>query len=1848
MKRIGFLLTMMIVPLIIMGQNYSKLWSEVEQAQNNDLPKTALTSINKIIRIANSKGDSDHLAKALIVRMCLANQLSPDSAESMLPQVEKTCNNRKTPSDRCIYKTLLGWLYKCRTTDRDPQTKNKAISAFKEATSDPSALATAKADDYMALLTKGEDSKYYNHDMLSVIFSFVANELEDMYMPEAQKLAATVMGKEIEWYKTHQMREAAMLAKIDSVNILSYGSKSFYEQITKEYGDLPVSTQAYALLCSYYNDKEAYLLGKDVLKRYPKTKHTNHIKNILSKIEQPTLSINTNDINTYPGEEVKLIYNYKNTKNATLRYYRLPFAACDTAWLNLKAKNYPKYARNADFTLPLPIRKGEPYDKFKDTITFTVPNPGIYLVEIGGSDYDNSYSIINVSRLAIMQLPQPEQKLRICVADYKNGKPVPYSTIRLRNVNRDTVRWMQYVSDERGELVLRNLKGNTDIFALTEDDKALPPVDMVYSRDYNWNRYSRNTYTEIYTDRAIYRPGQQVKIGGFVHQQDDDSTWVIAEQSLDLFIRDANYKKLQTITVVTDEFGAFNTDFTLPQECLNGTFSIQSTINGNTSFKVEEYKRPKFKVTISKPTDGYVLGDTITVTGQVMTYSGLPLANTTVYCSNERKQTWWFRYADKEAPFILRDTVTTDDEGKFSLPVALSIPKRSDDGYWRPMCYSYNISAKATADDGETEESSLTITAGNTKTFVTLDIPPIICKEQMPALAVTQNNAMGEAGDGEGKYYLICDTDTLRRGTLQFNKPDQLSFISQLPSGEYKLIVLPTGETKLYYGQYAYFNLLSINDTKPLGTKPLQLWHSSDEFSYTKPVDILVATPLKDMWLRYDIIANEQVAESKIIQISDTVTHILLPWNEKYGRGAHIIFALYSNGNLHSQSFVLTKPLPNKELKLQWSSFRDKLQPGSTEHWTLRVLHQDKPVEASILATMYDASLDKFGHHSLPFGLSFDRNVPQTYWTSTRNYTFSASLQKGYNRLTEESFDFTEIDRYLLDENPFHYRGRIALLSAAAGRDFMLREVALTKRARSNAKARRPAMAEEEADVDYYSDDEEDADITGNVEMRSNFNETAYFTSTLRTDAQGEATIDFTMPESLTSWNFKALAHTRDVSYGFLNNVIVVQKPLMVQANMPRFLRSGDQTSLAVTIRNNTDLPQSGKAQLVIINAQTGQQIKLLTNTFAIEPGKTETIDFPFQVSGDQSMLICRYAALTDEFSDGEQQYLPVLSDLQKTVSTVPFMINDGQTHTFPLDSLHYNPNATHSLLTVEYTGNPAWTAISALPSTVNYQTKCATQLAINYNALTLMRQIIKRNPQLTDAISQWQQQDSVPTYFAQLQKNPELKIVALQNTPWVGDADHERSRLDNLMQDDQTLTLKQASMLHKLKEMQTYEGGWQWFPGMPASTWLTIDIAEMLSNTRALCPDATDEIDELLAPALRFLDTEAAEEVTYIKKYKTKYVPTLWMRYLYAKSLYSADFAKSKTVKYLVKRLQKSSRSYDLYNKAMAAVILQRAARTKQADLTLKSLMEYTVSTPEMGRYFDSRRAPNFWSMYKVPTQVAAIDALQLIHPDDKQALQEMRLWLLQSKHTQMWDEPLAATRAISCLLSDGMLAAPTALPSQLDLNLTTQEVIPVQEYASIEPFVQAGYIKATFTDSLLAATPQSLTVRQSAATVEQPLSYGAAYLQSWLPAIETPAAGSELRLTCQYYKETADGWMLLTNGQSPVINGLSKGDRIMVRYDIDASRDFDFVALRDGRPACLEPTSTASGYEWRQGCYRSVEDDGTIWYFDSLSKGHHVIEETYDVDRIGRFTSACPQVQCQYAPEFSARATAITLAIE
>lgn len=1819
------LIVAMLMPMFCMGQSLSKLWKEVESAQEKDLPKSAVTALDKIIDIAQDKNNQTELIKAYITRISVVRDISADSAAAMLPRIESLINKMPEGADKCLWRMVKGWIHAKKRIDFRKTDNEKAIAAFRAASTNPAVLAKASSKTYMPLLDKGNDSKYYGNDMLSVVYPFMAEQLRSIGSEEAKILASEIMHSEIEWYRTNGNRPATMLAKIDSARILDRETTTFYRSILNQYNDLPLSTEAVAWLAEHETNKDAYELILETLKKHPNTLQTNALKNTLAKITRPEIDCHTSYKTILPGKKANIYLNHRNISSAKLSYTRLPYAASDSIYDNLKSKDLAKLAQSEDFQFALQLKHGQPYENMRDTVSMTLPQSGIYIIKIETAEAGSNYQVIHVSNLAVMQLPMPHKKVKISVVNYQNGKPEANAHVKLKHILKNAVTWQDLDTNSDGEIIVESSKNLVEIFASTQEDKALQGISLTRSYEEAWNRPDNNTNISLHTDRAIYRPGQVVKVGGFLYNKEDDSTYVLPETRIDIELFNANHKSIEKAVVKTDELGAFGTEFTLPQECMNGTFRI-NTGYGSKTFKVEEYKRPKFHVVINEPNFAYTLGDTITLSGEVKTYTGLPLSNTKLYCSSQRIRSRWFYYEDTEVPLTTCDTISTDADGHFALRVILTRPEESRYSFHRYF-YTYNINVRATADDGETEESSISLFASNLYAWVDIEIPDVICKEKMPRIIATQSNCMGKAVEGNGRYAITVGKDTIQTGNIAYNLDNQFNFLKSLPSGSYSIHLLPTDDTNWYHCTTKHFSILSLNDSKPIGKEPLQVWQSDESFTYGHPTTVLVGTPLADAWLHYDLIANEKVIDSRIIHLSDTITRFEYTYKPEYNKGIHAQYAIYSNGNLYRKSVIINKPLPDKDLQTHWSSFRDRLQPGSEEKWTLHITKNGKPVNASLLATMYDASLDKFGSHRLPFSLSYDRSFPIHTWISMSNTYFSTSTAKSLNLLEEGMLSFTKPSGELFNYGRAIYKNYVALDGAAP---MVFREVAASKKVGSRIEEvyeadAMPAAAEE--------------DLTASTELRTNFNETAFFTSTLKTNAKGEARIEFKLPESITSWNFRALAHTANVDYAFIDTLIVVEKPLMVQANMPRFLRNGDKTMLSVSIINNTERAQSGKAQLSLIDAQTGKQIKLLTQAFSLKAKENTVVDFAVDASAETPLLICKYVGVTKDFSDGEQQYLPVLADLQKTLTTVPFTLTDTQSHSFSLKELDYNPKAVNSTISVEYTGNPAWTAIEALPSTINYQTRCATNLAINYSALAMMRKIMHDNPQIKTLAEEWKKNPQAESPLLALENNPELKQFILSETPWVLESDQARLRLEELLQSEETLTLKQASMLDKLKEMQTASGGWQWFPGMSPSTWLTIDITEMLVRTRNLCPATASELTPMINRAIAFLDKKADDEVKFIKQDKDKVIPTLWMRYLYITA--KGQWEKTSTRKYLLNRLAESSTLYDLYDKAMAATVLQATGKEKEANLTLKSLMEYSVSTPEMGRYFDSRRAPMSSSMYRIPTQVAAIEALNAISPNEKGTVSEMKIWLMQSKHTQDWNSPLTATHAIQCMLSGGMLSAPTALPAKLQLTTTGGKSVNINDKATINPFVQIGYVKAQMPTETLGSAPREITVQQSAATIEQPLSYGAVYLQNYLPSSEISASGSEMQLSVTYLRETANGWEPIANGTT-----LHKGDRIKVRHEIFATRDFDFVTLRDGRAACMEPVSATSGYNWRY--YREVEDAATNYFFDQLRKGTHAIEEEYNIDRTGTFTTACPQVQCQYAPEFTARARNFTFKVE
>ena len=1970
MKKCFAILWIFLVGMVgAQAQSYSKLYKEVAEAYSRDLPKSAIASLDRIINKAQQQGDADQLLKAMMARMQASLQISPDSAEAMMPRFIQICESQTSEPAQSVYQLVLGWLLQSQDSRLHPLSADSAYIALSKAVSNPQALRQARSKDWCAILEMGKDSRIYQDDMLSVIFPFAARQLRSLNTNKGDSLAAQAMHKEIEIYATHAMPAAQMMAMIDSARICGVEDSVFYSSLIKKFGNLEDITQAYVWLARNTNDSIAYAVANKALQRYPRSKDANTLKNIVLRLTQPNASITT----TTKGDSMLAIISHTNLNEITLGLSLTPYAAYSPQILNIKDRDYGHLYSNPVMEKRIRLTASDPWRQVSDTIKIPRPKIGVYIIKVGAPNIKEQYSLFYASRLAVIQLPLPNEKVRVCVVDAFSGEPQANAAIKTATQNGTTTLWQTLHADKDGEIVLPSPRTAIDLYPATPADSALPAVSLIRSYSYSWDRINSDRYASIHTDRAIYRPGQRVKVGGFLYSKTGDSTAVIPSAPITLTLHDANGKKIESVSTLTDEFGSFGAEYTLPQHCLNGTFSIRHE-RGYTSFKVEEYKRPNFRVTLLQPTTGYSLGDTVLIHGKAETYSGFPLSDTEVICSTVRNGSWWFRSPSYIGSLTTqKDTILTDSEGNFTVRVALIAPKNEGkQNYW-PEFYSFTLTARATALDGESEEASLRLSAGTAKASVQTNIPDMLCREQPPRLTATQTNSAGQSVDGKGKYILFAGSHSLeeiikqlqkdsinsanggissasgsfsaannelysanggsfsangssysanggsfpanggafpantngnkpfakaitaiRNGQVSFQKNGGLDSLFSLPTGEYTIVIRPSDDENLYHAFAKTFTVFSLSDNKPASTAPLQLWQSGD-FNKRDTVDVLLSTALRDAWLHYDIMAGERLVHSERIAVSDTVLHFRYHWDEDWKTGAHIQFAVYRDGKLYTRSLVLTKPVPNKKLRIKWETFRDKLQPGASETWTLRITKDGKPVSASILATMYDASLDKFAPHALNFALTYPRFVPRLNWSPFYPTNYYTNLTKGLSYHTESARNYTRLNLFGVGRNgiggyvlgnSIKYKG-IGRKYNSIGRKYNsiahydLEEVAVAPQmtmakmdrvvADSFIAESAPAIGNNEA---AQGAKQENADILSNTALRSDFSETAFFAPALRTDANGEARIQFTLPQSLTRWNFRALAHTQDLCYGTLDTVAVVSKPFMVQANIPRFLREGDKAFIAVSILNNDSLPHSGRVQLAIIDAPTGKQLpsylnvpSVMTRSFSVKAKKDTVILFPVDAMEGHPLFICRYSASSGDFIDGEQQYLPVLSALQQTQSTVPFTLTNSKPAIVSLKSLDYKKNSPCQRLTVEYTGNPAWTALNALPTTLNYQTHCLTQIAANYCALTLLQQILQQNPQIRSLLAT--RADSVPAVMLPLANNAALKQLILSETPWISAADRERERLSGLKDDSTTMAMKQATMLQHLQQMQSGDGGWQWYPGMKPSTWLSLDVAEMLVRLKTLAPAATSAVSPMLNKALAYLDREAANAVAEMKKYKPQTIPTQWLRYLYIVAYNghnatdneqsATDKSAKRTAdarKYLLERLDLSATGYNMYDKAMAACVLAANKREKEAALTMRSLLEHTVSTESMGRYFDSDRAPLGWSMYRIPTQIAAIEAVKKAMPQAADTLRQLRLWLMQSKHTQSWADPLVACRAVECLLEDGALASPTAVPNKLEITMAngsrTDLLSPkatTNEALTIDPFVQMGYVNATIDADGLKSAPVSLKIEPSAASIEQQTAFGAVYLQNWVKATDIEQSNSGITLRSSLWIETDTPQEKNATQWTPMRpdTKLHKGDRLKIRYEITTTRDLDFVGIKDGRAACLEPVEPLSGYDWRTGAYREVEDAGTTYFFQHLSKGTHVVETVYAIDRSGTYSSASATAQCQYAPELCGRAKAYTLTI-
>lgn len=1661
------------------AQHYDAEWKAVADAFNQDLPKTAITHLNIIRDKAVTEGNQPQLLRALCTEFTVAHEISPDSDAVVRERIEAAladCEQKlatvtaSSETDRRLTDCAM-WQY---ALGRITYKKEHLLAALNNV----ELLGRMKAADYVPAIVLGTDSYCFGGDLLSLLTLDFLNlptwryalrngeQCDAMkrmraYYASRQDTLAVLMTDLLD---EEQQRDAAVVS----------------DMIRRIREQLPMVR------------KQDKAHNAAVAKR---------LQQWVAEKEQPMVDAHF-DYRTgvYPGKEVKIAISSRNVKEMELRLYRV------NGWTNECFREdidiAKVLAKKGQTTQVATIRKALLHDPahetFKDTLDFTYPAPGIYILQLLADGCKASMQWLTVSRVAPVFFSFASDKgkdKRVHLVDGRSGRPytetVSLKVRQKKSYGRRESAWKTVSPAADGSFDVSRYEGNAYEMAVTVGDDCYSPVkplnDYFY---YGGSGTPTDVSAQIYSDRAIYRPGQKIQIGGLVYQRRGDDYQTEKDWSGTLVLQNPQRDDIAEIAVSTDDFGLFSGEFQLPEHVVLGSYALVLRGNGvrRTMYvSVEEYKRPTFRVTLDTPDskvatgkDRWEVGDSITVRGKVDTYAGVPLAETKVQWRTQVNR--WFWEENDEDTFLepLGGSVVTDSEGRFEF------------GYRFIKSGRYATTVEVLAQNGETQSASLTVVAG------------------------TPSPLRNTPDEEKVQLFNVEKSEDGTAATVKVN-------FSALPQSAERPV-------------HVFYSLVST-----LGGV---LQHECREIN------------------------------------ADTCT-FAIRWQEAYGDAATLSL-FFVKDQAYSTIVEVQRPLPDKRLLLEWSTFRDHLQPGESETWTLCVKHPDgSPAAANVMARLYDASLDAFRRAPWKLHLPFYRQSPAIHhslqqlrapWALDYAAALSSPTGLKLSAWEQSMFDYYALMQFIVKKD------ESAIFECAESPRTMRSALIMSKDAGA---APMMGAVENDAAADRGNTEEaNEAEIAEAIQqqVRENFDETAFFLPSLRTDSLGKVAISFTLPESLTQWNFTALAHDRTMDYGLLNDTVLAQKKLMAEVAAPRFLREGDTTDLPVSVRNISGAPCKVDVVMLITDAATGKVLATKRESLMLEDGKAATRYLNVNATKDFKV---RVVAKCGDFSDGEERLIPVLSGREVVQTSLPFSAKKaGEVHVdlsaLNLRKLMKQDAQCQPVLTVEYCDNPIWNVIRVLPVLLDDEAFSVNDWATRLYAV------------------------SVADFLSQRLKGTESAAM-----------------VDSLLSSKDIPALYATAYDH-LKEFQRGDGGFCWVKGFGSSLWMTTDVAILLARQQKMTGNRRTA--QMLQRAMDYLDGEAEELVREMKRLspQPKGLSEVMLRYLYARQLMGLDA--DKTVGYLLERAAEENKDLTMYGKSAVAQILKKSHPAVSA-LALRSLVEHTVSTEEMGRYFDTQRAFGSWTSYKIPTQTMAIESLdgvaEIAGQDAATLQEEMKLWLLQSKRTQQWDNSRASADATYALLHG---AADAQGESRLFQTLTPE-----------------GCTKRTLTaaEAAKAIKSDSYNINKE----HDGLSWGAVYADYTLPVemVEQSSAGFSLT---HRWEVLLDGkWAPLPDTQHAKGGNVKVGQHVRQVLTLKAERDYDFVQVDASRAACLEPLQPLSGNTWAGGafCYRMVCDSSNAYYFEHLAKGAHEFAEEFIVDRAGTFATGIARVRCTIAPEFN-----------
>ena len=1861
MKRnILSLLIALFATMQVAAQTYDNLWKQAEIIAQKDQPKSEIAVMKKIIAKASAAKDYGQLLAAEMRQAILWREISPDSLTPHVKRMEAEVLKVKDPALKAVRYAVLGKVYRdspygievdevaldpsddvsldqsasSSLSQRDVNLK-KSQEFFKKALEQPELLAEHTSTEYVPLTLKGVDGSSFNNDLLHLI-GFEADskeaylQLYTYYNKVGNRGAACLCAyKLIEKYRQDDVREVKKSKYLHTIDSLIH----VYQDIP-EAGELAVEHFRFMEGATDAKPQDKLNYINYALSRWGGWSRMNELRNAQKRLTEPMFRVKDMPQVLRPGEKVWVQLNVRNLQNLKISISRLnitadnDYDAQDEATYKMLLKKTTKlhqknYSRNY---------YGRPdYETVKDSIEIGGNLPlGAYLMEVT-SDNDGiapQRKLFYVSNLAVMIQQLPDDKHRYVVVNATDGQPVAGAKIELYEKDYDVktgkhkrLVHARLTTDSNGEAYFKNVDG--EVLISTSADKYAPAKYIYLSRDRYFEQKDDKTAYQLFTDRSIYRPGQKVHATAvsFIVKKGLDASVPGKSKELKFILRDAEWKQVAEQKATTDEYGTASVDFELPKEGKTGMFSI--SVNGTATeyVRVEEYKRPTFEITFPKVNERYTWGDTVVVKATAKTYAGVPVQGAKVeYKVTRRNQMWW-RGASSSDKQVKTDSTVTREDGTFDVEIPLEVAESEKNDFMRiARFFNFTVSAVVTDISGESHEGEMSLPLGTRSTAFSVDMPKRIEVDSLKTVTFAYRNASGMPISSQLKYRIDKGEWKVAEANAPIAIKEYNASSAQVwKSGVHQLEAICGTDTL-----QQKFTLFSMKDTHPM--EPTTEWYYQTAKTFPrdgKPVYVQVGSSENGAHIVYSIIAGNKLLEKGAWELGDSIVTLPFTYKEEYASGVVINYSFVKNGECYARTISISRPLPEKKLNIAWKTFRDRLTPGQKEKWTLQITTPDgKPAKAQLMSVLYDKSLDQLAEHSWRMSLGFSQWLPSCYWRSNLKY-YTMDLLGIYptKYYDEKQLDVDKFDGKFFSYYAYMQAVELSKLERSSGgtveavriqKDELVRDEAKVMRIRGSKMTRfgaassKPLLSEMDLALQnkmvmleefggggsnkVLSSADEAA--LNHVQVRENLNETAFFYPALESDNQGNVAINFTLPESVTTWKFMGLAHDKEMRNGLLVDEAVAQKTVMVQPNMPRFLREGDKATIVVKLFNTSDKKVSGNARMQILDPETNKVVWQKTQNYSIDAEGSATISFDVQ-GLKEGVYINKVVAAGNGYSDGEQHYLPVLSNRELVVNTLPITLHQKGEQNFDLSKLFLNKEgkqakgAEEAKVTIEYTNNPSWLMVKALPAISNPDEEDAISLMSAIYANTITTHIQKH---------------------LSLEKQPEQNLS------------QENHSQQNLSQE----TIRLQNQVEKLKKLQNADGSFSWWKGMKGSRYMTTSVAEMMVRLNAVA-GVQKSTAKMLTSAIDYLSWQTAQEVREMKKQeekKHKVSPSEQaLHYLYILSMDGRKMKQNLEADkaYLLEKMSKMTGNFTIYGKARAAVVLaknsqQNAAYREKAGEYLQSVNEYAVYREEVGRYYDTRKALYSWRNYKIPTQVSVIEAMQMLKPNDKQTIEELQRWLLMSKRTQVWDTPVNTVDAVYAFMK-GNESNWNRKAENAVLKLDGKLLPMPQDSTTL------GYVKTEKTGK---ASKLSIDKKSDYT------SWGAVYAEFKQPVSEIGSMESGIKIRRVIVPAESEG---KGKAQAKV------GEKVKVTLLITADRDYDFVQITDKRAACLEPVNQKSGYQWGIGCYVSPRDHATNFYFDRLSKGKHIVEMEYYVDRKGDYQSGTCTAECTYSPEFGGR---------